>query len=282
MFDSKEIMRRQNEEKMLDIQASAHLNFNRADYWNLASILLCFISIFLIFIPSTLSSYLLYGIPCLHQSLILFCSYCSKKAQKNAAFLRNFFDDYVLETSNQPYSTVDLKSAKEMAHKDSKNAKVKDLKTHTGSTTPPGIKDWYVFKHDYDEIQAQIECQKQNVWWDKKFKNKRFLATFAFIAFLFIFYFYVYKFKDPFFIFFNTIALLEKSYELIKDAIQYNSLSFEIDGQLKCIENDPTEKNLQVLKENIQKRRFINTIGWNSIHKILANHFTEVCSYMNE
>ena len=70
-----------------------------------------------------------------------------------------------------------------------KHKKEADIHIHnTGRDKPPGVRNWYEFKNTVADLQAQFECQKQNVWWNKKIVKNRMIILpiilFIIISFL--------------------------------------------------------------------------------------------------
>mgnify|MGYP001082680693 CR=1 FL=1 len=178
-MNSKEIYSRQNQDKFLKIQYAARVNYNSAEKFNKYAWLLCLTSAFSIFLPRTWHEYILNGIPFAADLLAMICCLVACNKVKWGATFRKYFDAYVLDISTNQFSENEVREIVEKSEKIFlKSPEIGRVQiSNTGHDIPPGVKDWYEFPELLDGIKAQFECQRQNIWWNKKMSKMRILAT---------------------------------------------------------------------------------------------------------
>ena len=278
MINSQGINNRQNEDLFLKIQYASRRYFNAAESINYLSWALCITSAMMIFVPDSASKLISMGIPALLEVLALITSCAFNHMLKNAAVLRNFFDSYVLMRGEDNYTNIGTQKLKEIAlnayHKHKKEADI--IIRNTGRDKPPGVRNWYEFKNTVDGIQAQFECQKQNVWWNKKMVKNRLiilpLIWFLLIS-LFIAMFVLFK-SDVLSIVVCAIGIIVKLTERVWEHYHYHEISIKIETIQNHAERELTTEVIKELQELINKRREIPVLEINIIHKIKAKQYS--------
>ena len=76
-------------------------------------------------------------------------------------------------------------------------------------------------------------------------------------------------------------GIIIKIAERIVENCKYLSVSKEIDGALKAVEASPSKKGVLLLQELIDKRRSINVLESNGIHKKVARKLSQIYERMN-
>ena len=143
---------------------------------------------------------------------------------------------------------------------------------NTGHDVPPGVKDWYEFSTPLNAVEAQFECQKQNIWWNKKMSQRKIPITiFAGISIIAGFGFSMHILNRSIL---TTLlcssGIILKLFERVYENTEYIQVSLQIDGSKETIEIQPEEKYVEHLQSLIDERRGINVLELNSIHKKVA------------
>lgn len=143
---------------------------------------------------------------------------------------------------------------------------------NTGHDVPPGVKDWYEFATPLNAVDAQFECQKQNIWWDKKMSHRKIpIIIFVGICIIVAFGFSMHILNRSIF---TTLlcssGIILKIFERLYENVKYIQVSLQIDGSKETIEIKPEEKYVEHLQSLIDERRKINVLELNSVHKKVA------------
>ncbi len=278
MINSQIISNRQNEDLLLKIQYASRRYFNSAEKINYVSWGLCIASAVMIFVPDSASKVISMGIPALLEVFAFIIACIFNRMLKNAAALRNYFDSHVLMICEDKYTDIRKQKLREIAlnayHKHKKEA---DINIHnTGRDKPPGVKDWYEFKNTAADIQAQFECQKQNIWWNKKMVKNRMIILpiiwFILIS-LFVAMFVLFK-SDVLSIIVCAIGIIVKIAERIFEHYHYHEISIKIEAIQSHAERELTTEVIKELQELIDERREIPVLEINIIHKLKAKQYT--------
>ncbi len=278
MINSQIISNRQNEDLLLKIQYASRRYFNSAEKINYVSWGLCIASAVMIFVPDSASKVIGMGIPALLEVFAFIIACIFNRMLKNAAALRNYFDSHVLMICEDNYTDIRKQKLREIAlnayHKHKKEA---DINIHnTGRDKPPGVKDWYEFKNTAADIQAQFECQKQNIWWNKKMVKNRMIILpiiwFILIS-LFVAMFVLFK-SDVLSIIVCAIGIIVKIAERIFEHYHYHEISIKIEAIQSHAERELTTEVIKELQELIDERREIPVLEINIIHKLKAKQYT--------
>lgn len=278
MINSQIISNRQNEDIFLKIQYASRRYFNSAEKINYLSWGLCIASAIMIFVPDTASRLISMGIPALLEvfAFITACIFNSKL--KKAATLRNYFDSHVLMICEDNYTDSRKQKLREIAlntyHKHKKEADINIR--NTGRDKPPGVKEWYEFKNTVDDLQAQFECQKQNIWWNKKMVKNRMIVLpiiWLILVSLLVALFILFK-SDVLSIVVCAIGIIVKIAERIIEHYHYHEISIRIEAIQSHAERELTAEVIKELQELIGERREIPVLEVNIIHKLKAKQYS--------
>ena len=199
---------------------------------------------------------------------------------KWAYMLRKYFDSYVLNIKLDQFSETDLREIQERIEniylKNPSEAAIQIA--NTGKDFPPGVRNWYEFSEFYDEINAQFECQRQNTWWDSKMVRLRIIVTIILLVLIGIgFIFLLFQNNNSIWnILLCSVGILIKICERIIANWRYFRISRLIDGSQQTVEVHPTIEGIEKLQSLIDKRRSINVLGIELLHKKLANKLTNL------
>ena len=158
-----------------------------------------------------------------------------------------------------------------------KHKKEADIHIHnTGRDKPPGVRNWYEFKNTVADLQAQFECQKQNIWWNKKMVKNRmiilpiilFILTSFFVAMFVLFK------SDALSIIVCAIGIILKVIERIIEHYSYHKISIKIEAIQNHAERELTDETVKELQELINERREIPVLEINIIHKLKAKQYS--------
>ena len=137
------------------------------------------IAAFSLVFPDTWPAHVINGIPPVADICAAILSFCACTKVKWASTLRKYFDAYALDLQWARYSEADRREVLEYTekicrkHPDDLTIQIVNI----GYDSPPGLRDWYVFSGYYIGTKAQLECQQQNTWWNKRMVEKRLLLT---------------------------------------------------------------------------------------------------------
>lgn len=275
-MNNHDITKRQNDPFMLKIQYAARYYYNLAEKQNYFVWLFCLISAFSIFLLDILPGYLAV-VPFTSDIIAWVLMVLVNKNVQKAADLRKYFDAHSIDINLDQYSETEKRQLAQIAEKCySKNPKNAELQmSNTGNDTPPGVHDWYIFSKQYDDLEAKFECQRQNTWWDKELFPIRYTVTLV-CGIIVIIAFIILAWKNGFIkTLLCSAGLLIKLIERICDNRKYRVLSIKIDGSLQTLEAQPTIEGIKQLQALIDKRRAVNILGINFLHKTWANKLTK-------
>jgi hypothetical protein len=278
---SDEIQSRQNEENLLKIQYAARKYYNTAEKLNNYVWLLCLMSALSLFLPVAWPTLLTHGIPFCADLVAAGLMLLVNHKVTTAAKLRRYFDAYVLNICLDDFSVTEIRKIKEISDRtySKKTEKSKIQMTNIGYDSPPGVLEWYVFQKPYFGFSAQLECQRQNAWWNSKMLRTRLMVTLC-AAILVSIGFVLFMVKGEILISILGLAgLLIKIVERIIENGKYIMISIQIDGALKAIEPCPTKESVEKLQNFIDKRREVNVLEFNWFHERFANMLSK--SYDN-
>lgn len=276
-MNSNEIQDRQNEKALLKIQYAAKKCYNSAEKANGFVWIVCVISALSIFLPNTFPAVIVFGVPLVLDlaafSLMLFVAY----KVKTAAQLRKYFDAYVLNINLAQFSETELRRIKEVAGKIySKNLEDANIQmVHTGSDSPPGVYDWYVFPLPQTGINAQFECQRQNTWWNSKMSQRRLVLTGCGVAIIVIVFGVFMSKVGSSIVLLYSAGFIIKIFERLIENIRYIIISNQIDGAQRVIEAHPSIESIELLQNFINERRSIIVLELNWLHKKTAETLTK-------
>lgn len=273
-MNSSKIQETQNEICFLKIQYAAHVSYNTAEKYNFLAWCACIISAFSIFLPSALHESILNGIPFLFNFVAVVFYIITCNNVKWGARLRKYFDAKVIGINPNQFSKSEEQNIIEKAeilfsqHHSDGLIQV----GNTGRDNPPGVKDWYEFTKPLDGVDAQFECQRQNVWWNKKMTLCRIpISIIIGICISIVFLFVMQAINRSVL---NTLlcsgGIILKICERACENIKYMRVSNRIDGSKETIEVKPEREHIEQLQLLIDERRVINVLESNSVHKKIA------------
>lgn len=268
-MNSNEIQSRQNDERLLGIQYAAREHYNSAERLNHYAWLLCLISAFSVFLPVSWPAFVSYGIPFATDIAALCLILLVNNKVTTAAKLRKYFDAYVLNICPNQFSETELREIKEITWKVcSKNPNKAAIQmANTGKDSPPGVREWYVFAEKRFGISAQLECQRQNAWWNSKMSHRRFIVTICAAILVAITFLFLIANNDIITTILCSAGLIIKIAERLIENVKYINISIKIDGVLQAIETKPTEESVEKLQNFIDERRSIVVLELNFFHK---------------
>jgi hypothetical protein len=276
-MSSYEIKKRQNELIMLKIQYAARCYFNLAERQNTIVWVFCLISAFSVFLPNTLPYYLSYAIPFVADIVAWFLMSLVNKNVEKGADLRKYFDAYSLCIDANQFSEEKTRQLLENAEKQysKKNKEAEIQIRNTGSDNPPGVYDWYSFSKDYDGLEAQFECQRQNIWWDKKLTSIRYAVSIITCVIIVLVFIVLLVQNNVIQTLLCSAGLIIKLIERIIEYDKYRRQSFKIDGARENLSTHLTDEGIAQLQDMLNMRRYINILGVNFSHKKQASLLTE-------
>ena len=273
-MNSSKIQEAQNEICFLKIQYAARVSYNRAEKYNFLAWFACIVSAFSIFLPSALDESILNGIPFLFDfvAVVFYIKTCNNV--KWGACLRKYFDAKVIGINPNQFSKSEEQSIIEKAENlfSQHNSDGWIQIGNTGRDNSPGVKDWYEFTKPLDGVDAQFECQRQNVWWNKKMTSRRIPISIIIGVCISIVFLFVIRVTNRSVL--NTLlcsgGIILKICERVCENIKYIRISNQIDGSKKTIEVKPEWEHIEQLQLFIDERRAINVLESNSVHKKIA------------
>ena len=150
--------------------------------------------------------------------------------------------------------------------------------SNTGHDSPPGVKDWYEFSELLDGIEAQFECQRQNIWWNKKMSKLRIFATVCLgVTVVSTFMLLIYATSNSMLsILLCCGGIIGKIIERLIENIQYFHVSELIIGSQRTVEVHPTKESIEQLQCFIDERRAINVLESNYFHQKIAAKLSDI------
>jgi len=271
----KEIAHRQNEPKALKIQFASRMLFNRAETENYIVWGLCLISALAGFLSDNLDAWIVSIVIIIADLLAFAFERRMEKDILQAADLRSMFDRYVFgmpQLLTEEASDVLYEVAEDLALKFPEEYKIQT--THTGSDTPPGVKDWYNTNIDIPaHTSPAFSLIKENKWWDRKMvrsKNIAYTAAALIVIIPTVVLCHNMPLADILVILAGILGLLIRLGERILTMNKYQKLSVQIDGYVENYENFAPSKGLSVLQNAIEERRHLPVVHCNAIHTKLA------------
>lgn len=276
----KEIAHRQNEPKSLKIQFASRMLFNRAETENYIAWVLYLVSALAGFVGSNSATWITATVIIVADLLAFALEKRMERDILQAADLRSMFDRYVfgmpqLLTNEASDRLCEL--AEDLAIRYPEEYRIQT--THTGSDTPPGVKDWYNTNIDIPDYTAPVfSLIKENKWWDKKMvrsKNIAYTAAVLIVVIPAAVLGHNMPLADIIVIFAGILGLLIRLGSRIFTMYQYQRISIQLDGFVEKYDNFAPDKGLEVLQNAIEKRRRLPIVHCNAIHTKLAKNLHE-------
>lgn len=273
-MNSSKIQEQQNEMRFLKVQYAARVCFNSAEKYNCLAWFACIISAFSILLPNTCHECVLNGLPFVFDIFaILFYTITCRNVSWGAR-LRRYFDANVLGINPSQFSKSEAQDVIEKAEIVFSRHQSDGLIQigNTGRDNPPGVKDWYEFTKSLDGVDAQFECQRQNVWWNKKMTQRRIPISIVVGICISIAFLFVMRTMNRSVL--NTLlcsgGIILKICERAWENIKYMRVSMQIDGSKRTIEVKPELEYVEQLQLFIDERRAICVLESNPLHRKIA------------
>ena len=195
---------------------------------------------------------------------------------------REYFDRNLFGLSSA-FTPVENAAIKERATECSKKNPKKYLEqiSNTGNSNIRGVKDWYTPTKKKRE-EASFECQKENIYWDKKLVNlyKKIVVFILSLMLLLLLCDLSMGIKNKCIIyiwsFFNLLCLLARDVYYI---YKYNLYSSEIQTIVNLLEeNNAINRSIEIekLQKKIFKRRVLFFVIPDALHKIKSKELHEI------
>ena len=148
--------------------------------------------------------------------------------------------------------------------------------TNTGTDEPRGLKDWYTEIQSSNHNQAILNCQNENIWWDKQISDKFWSVLLAIAVVVFLSFCIFNRNKSLFELvipIFSNITLVLK---LIDDLIvhkRFNDHQIKMNTTLECLRKKAkaSKQDVESLQELILLRRQMRYLPFDFLHKINRN-----------
>ena len=283
-----QIIKKQNDEKLLKIQYSARVCYNFAEIINVLVWCLCILG-FILTNVTALKDFLGWLFPYISAVLTWSVFICgdilSSKAICLGAAFKKYFDYCLFDLSTDNYcgySEMQLIEKSlcicKMRKKDS------EMRTrNTGTDKIRGVKDWYTGTETYvDGSNLIFKCQTQNVWFDQKISNiqKWFFRSILIITIITLI---VTNYKNTVEILMLTVltalSLILKTIKELRSYKNFDKLMIKIDvfNNKSNIDNN----DIKHIQSYIDERRSMNFVSINKIHDILSTSLHERYSDIN-
>ena len=276
----KEIAHRQNEQKPLKIQFASRMLFNRAERENYIVWLLYLVSALAGFVGGNFAPWIAATVIIVADLLAYALEKRMEKDILQAADLRSIFDRYVFgmpQLLTEDASDTLCEVAEDLAIRYPKEYRIQT--THTGSDTPPGVKDWYNTNIDIPAHTTPVfSLIKENKWWDKKMvrsKNIAYTAATLLVLIPAVILGHSMPLADIIVILAGILGILIRLGSRILTMYQYQKMSIQLDGFVEKYDNFAPDKGLDVLQNAIEKRRRLPVVHCNAIHTKLAKKLHE-------
>lgn len=262
------------------MQNGARFHYNRAELYSNLSWLIAIANIIINKAVPSRFIYPTFIVMSLFMLAAVFFQLSIKKHIEKGAALRKYVDYNLFKfgalNKYYQYSKEELIEISLKARdKNSRRASIE--MRNTGNDKPRGVKDWYTgIKSSYDRYIAILECQKQNVWWDKSLSKiyiniMQILLIFTF----FIFIIFCLGKTTP-----NILSMVISVMTFIGKVIlefitvsEYRKQSIKIDTLLTYNPDTLSDQHLLKIQEEIDNRRKMPFLASNLLHKLNTQKF---------
>ncbi|SFP38986.1 hypothetical protein SAMN04487928_101205 [Butyrivibrio proteoclasticus] len=275
--DSTEIKKRQNEEENIMMQCASGYYFNIGERTNYICWVFCFLSAAISFKGDQI-----FGVIAMLalDILTIVAGYIMTWSVKIAADLRELFDARVLFNNNEAFDSLKRQYLKEKAlriisvHKDH----YEKISKTNGESNPPGKMDWYTFNKDFSPIYSQLECQRQNKWWNKKMVKIRKIILVIILVTL----------VGTGIIVFSKVTLsaiglinafgivMFRVHERMRSHFKYHDTSVSIDTLYESASKNISIEKIENLQKYINERRHLPVFEMNIVHRLSATKYTKL------
>lgn len=277
--NQKQIVIKQNEEKMLRCQYTARKYYNKAEKMRRISLAISTLSTMTLIIPNKYPN-VNFLIPILVNALGTLFHCFARRSVEMASEIRNFFDAKVLNLHPEVYQESQTRKIWERVEKIcSKNDEDFELqKNKTGHDMPPGVRDWYEFHKEYKDNEAVVECQRQNCSCTRKLSLYR-LSISAFLISIFIVIAVLsFAITDTSLLICLgwLVSLNINLFGFIIDEIKYLNYLNKINTIVSLPDLDKNINQIEYLQDLICKQRKLLVLEINFLHKKTVKKWSEM------
>lgn len=276
-MNTKSIMERQNEEKMLRYQFSARRHFNLAERWNYACWALLAVSWASMFLPDTEPLNTIRNVGIVIIDLIAAC--CASHIEKNtqlASALRAHFDAYVFGL-DQLSDFGNKWELDEITLKEKQRFPQEfDIQTrNTGLDVPPGVKDWYEVDEAKEGIVAILACHGLNTRWETRLDKCRIVAFIVLLGLLISIMAVMLAVLEPLTVLLGSVGLITWICRRINLSVRRYRVKIQINTLRDVAMVSNNLKSVALLQDKINEYRTFPVLGINLVHKLKAKTWTE-------
>lgn len=268
-----EINKKQNEDDMIQLLYYSRNLYNRSTNIFIFKLIVVIINIVLALLQKNT----------IYLSAIFFVIFTSLEiieqiCVKNAAKARNLFDAILFELEEVENNIKIKEKAYTFCRRHKKNYEIQ--RENSGTDNPPGLKNWYSENNGKTKNEIVFKCQIENTKWDKKITNID-LVIFTVILLIVILgvvhKYYNKTLSELISVIFVGIELI---YEIIKRLFLYFKYNKNISNR-ECLINEFSKNrinksNLNSLQMLIEKRRKMDLVPINFIHRKISNYMHDI------
>lgn len=274
-----DINKKQNEDDMIQLLFYSRNLYNKSTRIAVLKIIVIVINIILSLIQKD-TVYLSSAFFSAFTILEIYENFCVK----NAAKARNIFDNILFGFKQSDYEEEIKEKAYSLCKRHKKEYEIQ--KENLGTDNPPGLRNWYSEKKGNGKNEIVFKCQIENTEWDKKITIidlKIFMAVLIAVAVLVIFKHYNKELSELISVILVGIELV---YEIIKRFKLY-SVHNKIISIRECLINQYSKDKIKkddliFLQSSIEKRREMDLVPLNFIHKKITNYMHDLINKVNK
>ena len=274
-----DINKKQNEDDMIQLLFYSRNLYNKSTRIAVLKIIVIVINIILSLIQKD-TVYLSSAFFSAFTILEIYENFCVK----NAAKARNIFDNILFGFKQSDYEEEIKEKAYSLCKRHKKEYEIQ--KENLGTDNPPGLRNWYSEKKGNGKNEIVFKCQIENTEWDKKITIidlKIFMAVLIAVAVLVIFKYYNKELSELISVILVGIELV---YEIIKRFKLY-SVHNKIISIRECLINQYSKDKIKkddliFLQSSIEKRREMDLVPLNFIHKKITNYMHDLINKVNK
>jgi len=274
-----DINKKQNEDDMIQLLFYSRNLYNKSTRISVLKIIVIVINIILSLIQKD-TVYLSAAFFSAFTILEIYENFCVK----NAAKARNLFDNILFGFKQSDYEGEIKEKAYSLCKRHKKEYEIQ--KVNLGTDNPPGLRDWYSKKKGNDKNEIIFKCQIENTKWDKKITKIDLLIFSLVLIIVAILVSIKYYNKELCELISVILSGIELVYEIIKRFRLY-SIYNNIISNRECLinqfsKNKIKKDNLEFLQSLIEKRREMDLVPLNFIHKKITNYMHDLINKINK
>lgn len=270
------IFEKQNKPEILEMQSAAKLYYSSTPFYDnliyIVGIVTCLLSALL---PE---NWYFNTMLIVLNIILIFSDYIIARERNKAAKIREYIDAYLYDLK----CDIDEEEVRELTlAQKKKHPKLIELYCkNTGNDKPRGVRNWYSNYSDKDKWAEIVSCQKENLFFDKKIRDKFFIRIIIsdIVVFMIV---VIISLKT------NILRALLQSLEAICKSVQktykvYELKNFynEVESYIAGCKNKYKEHDIIKIQKKINERRKMNIDIPNSIHKKFSNELHDDYKYI--